>query len=131
MSSIPKGEYWFSFSRSSGSGGQNVNKVNSKATLHWDLANSSIGPEVLEGLYRKFGSYITDAGELQVTSQEERSQQANVEHCLARVERMIREAKKRPKPRKKTKPTRASVKKRLEGKHRRSEVKSLRRKVSD
>ncbi len=125
---IPVDEVTFSFARSSGAGGQNVNKVNSKAQLHWDLeASSSVPAPVKERFRALHGQYLTANGVVTLTCQEHRSQKANMDACLAKLEELMAAARRVPKTRKKTKPTRGSVERRLQGKRRDSEKKRGRR----
>lgn len=129
MKRLPRDEISFSFSRSSGAGGQNINKVNTKATLHWRITDTKVPHDVMERFTRKYGGFVTQDGEVQVTSQENRTQKANVDECLRRLERMLDSVWLPPKPRRATKPTRSSVLKRLQGKKLASEKKKLRGKV--
>jgi ribosome-associated protein len=117
------------YARSGGPGGQNVNKVNSKAVVRIRLdevegltaAEAAMARSRLEGR-------MTVGGELVVQSDEERDQGRNREAALARLAALICGAAKIPKARKATRPTRASRERRLAGKRTRSESKSLRRK---
>lgn len=125
---IPLREFEFTFARSSGPGGQNVNKVNTKATLRWAVASSPSLPEdVRQRLMVTRRRRITSGGELLVTSQRFRDAGRNVADCLEKLRAMLAEAAEPPKRRKPTKPTRASVRRRLEQKGRRSRKKLLRR----
>ena len=127
MKRVPREQCRFSFSRSSGAGGQNVNKVNSKATLHWDLKTADIPADVLERLRSRYGGFITQDNELQITSQENRTQKDNVDDCFERLERMLENVWRAPKKRKATKPTYSSVVKRLNSKKKDSDKKKSRR----
>ena len=127
MKRVPREQCRFSFSRSSGAGGQNVNKVNSKATLHWDLNTADIPADVMERLRSRYGGFITQDNELQITSQENRTQKDNVEDCFERLERMLENVWRAPKKRKATKPTYSSVVKRLNSKKKDSDKKKSRR----
>lgn len=125
---IPDGELQWSFVRSSGPGGQNVNKVASKAVLRWDLAASpSVPDEVKARLHALYRSRITQEGELILSSQLYRDQERNREDCLEKLRALILQAAKRPKVRKATRPTRSSKRRRVEAKRRRSGVKQQRR----
>jgi len=126
---IPSHELEFSFSRSSGPGGQNVNKVNSKALLRWKPAlNRSLPEAVRQRFLARYGSRLTKEGELLLTSEESRNQKANQEICLAKLKRMIQEVARPPKIRKPTKPTKGSERRRQESKRHTGEKKRIRAK---
>ena len=106
---IPLKELEFSFARSSGPGGQNVNKVNSKAILRWNVAASPtlpLGPRMR--FLSTFASKLTSDGEIILSSDRHRDQGKNIEECLSKLRQMIRDVAIPPRPRKKTKPTRGS-----------------------
>jgi ribosome-associated protein len=125
---IPLTEFEFSFARSSGPGGQNVNKVNSKATLRWPVqASPSLPDDVRRRLVSRHSRQITTSGELLITSQRFRDAGRNVADCLEKLRAFLAEAATPPKARKATRPTRSSVRRRLEDKRRRSHTKQLRR----
>jgi ribosome-associated protein len=125
---IPEDECHYTYSRSSGAGGQNVNKVNTKATLHWDIAsNVTILASVKERFRRLFPGVINDAGLVVIISQEHRTQKGNTDACLTKLQAMLKEASIVPKKRRKTKPTRSSVEKRLQSKKRDGDKKRQRR----
>lgn len=127
---IPDSELKFTFSRSGGPGGQNVNKVNSRAQLHWNVAATrSLPDEVKARLSTQFKSRINDAGELLIDCDETRSQHENREICLRRLADMILAASKPPKKRIATKPSKASKKRRQQARKHRSAVKQMRRRV--
>ncbi len=120
-------ELSFQASRSGGAGGQNVNKVASKVELRFHVADSQLlSDEEKALLQEKLGSRINGEGFLQLVCQAERSQLQNKEQCIARFYELLRQALTRQKKRKATKPTRASVRKRLESKRRQSDKKSSR-----
>jgi ribosome-associated protein len=124
---IPMGEFSFTFARSSGPGGQNVNKVNSKATLHWPIISSTSLPEEVRARFvAAFGGQINKQGELVLQSQRFRDQERNIEDCLEKLRDMLQRAAIAPKRRKKTRPSRAAKQRRLNDKKARSEVKSRR-----
>ena len=126
--SIPDEEFLWSFVRSSGPGGQNVNKVASKAVLRWDVANSPSVPEPVKARLRTLQRRrITAEGELVLSSQRYRDQERNRQDCLEKLREMVLQAATVPKPRRPTKPTRGSREARLRQKRRRSATKSVRR----
>ncbi|MGI8980340.1 MAG: alternative ribosome rescue aminoacyl-tRNA hydrolase ArfB [Pirellulaceae bacterium] len=125
---IPDDDLRFRFSRSSGPGGQNVNKVSSKATLHFSVRNSpSLPPGVRARFVEKFGSRLTNDGDVVITSQESRDQPKNIESCLEKLRLMILEVLHPPKKRRATKPSKGSKIRRVEAKKRRSQVKEGRK----
>jgi len=129
---IPSERLEFTFVRSSGPGGQNVNKVSSKAQLRWNPGKSGLlSPEVLQRLEMLFPSYITKEGDLLITSQKTRDQLKNREDCLEKLQKMILEASKIPKPRKPTKPTKSSIRRRLENKEKNAQKKQGRKENND
>lgn len=122
-------EFQFFTSRSSGPGGQNVNKVNSKVELRFDIQNSTLLLEdQKERLLLKLATKITSEGMLIVTSQRDRSQLSNKEDAIRKFYQLIYKALKPTKSRKATQPTRSSVEKRLSGKRIKSEIKQNRQK---
>ena len=125
---IPLREFEFSFARSGGPGGQNVNKVNTKATLRWPIVQSPSLPEpVRQRFLRKHGNRITATGDLLVTSQRFRDAGRNVADCLEKLRQILADAARPPRPRRATRPTRGSVERRLKAKRRVSASKRLRR----
>jgi ribosome-associated protein len=121
-------EITFTTSRSSGPGGQNVNKVNSKVTLQWNVSQSSaITVEEKEVIQHKLASHITKEGVLQVTSQEARSQLQNKEGVVQKLEHLLLKAFAKKKARKPTKPSKAAKQKRIQQKKLRGEKKKWRR----
>lgn len=126
--SIPLSEFRFEFARSGGPGGQNVNKVASKATLRWTPSESpSLPPAVLGRFLLAYGSRLTNLGEVLVTSQKTRDQGRNVEDCLEKIREMILAVARPPKSRRPTRPTLGSQVRRVDSKVRRSATKRLRR----
>jgi ribosome-associated protein len=121
---IPDHELTWTFVRAGGPGGQNVNKVASKAVLRWDLsANVSLPGEVRGRLREQQRGRITLAGELLISSDRHRDQERNRRDCLDRLQQMVLQASIRPRPRRKTRPTRGSHERRLHAKRRRADVK--------
>jgi ribosome-associated protein len=125
---IPRRELQFSFVRSSGPGGQNVNKVASKAVLRWNVATSAALPdEVRRRLIARERRRINEQGELILTSQRYRDQPRNIDDCLSKLAALVVAAAKRPRARKKTRPTKASKEARLNQKRATSAKKQHRR----
>ena len=125
---IPLSEFEFTFSRSSGPGGQNVNKVSSKAQLRWRPIDSPSIPEDLRfRLLDKLTPQLTVDGDLLVVSQLYRDQPRNREDCLGKLLAILQAALVVAKVRKKSKPTRASTARRLKAKRLGSEKKMQRR----
>jgi len=125
---IPLKEFQFTFARSSGPGGQNVNKVNTKALLRWAVAKSpSLPDDIRRRLVAKQRRRLTSEGELLISSQRFRDAGRNVADCLEKLRAMLAEAAVAPKRRKPTRPSRASVRRRLEQKRRIGQRKASRR----
>jgi ribosome-associated protein len=125
--SIDDGEVSETFIRSSGPGGQNVNKLATAVQLRFDVRHSpSLPHEVRARLERLSGKRLTRDGVLVITAQRHRTQERNRDDALERLVELIRAAAVRPTPRRPTRPTFASKTRRLEGKKRRSGVKALR-----
>jgi ribosome-associated protein len=125
---IPLAEFEVSFARSSGPGGQNVNKVNSKAVLRWAVRGSSSLPEaVRERFLRKYASRLTHDGDLLVTSQRYRDAPRNAQDCLQKLRGMLLSVAQPPKARRATRPSKGAVERRLKEKRRQSSAKQNRR----
>jgi ribosome-associated protein len=130
--SIPQDELTFRFSRSSGPGGQHVQKSSTRVELLFDVANSpSLDDEQRARILKRLSRYTDSSGILHLVSQSERSQLRNREEVVARFQDLLRQALKRRKRRKPTRPTAASKEKRLRAKRKRSETKEKRGKVQD
>lgn len=116
------------FIRSSGPGGQNVNKLATAVQLRFDIRRSpSLTADVRARLERLAGRRLTRDGVLVITAQRHRTQERNRDDALARLVELIRAATIRPTPRRPTRPTAGSRLRRLEGKKRRATVKAQRR----
>jgi len=127
MINIPAGEFKFSFSRSSGAGGQNVNKVNTKATLTWNMsASSAISDAIKERFSKKYARFMV-GDEVVIHSQKFRTQNRNSEDCIAKLLKYLSHVESAPKKRVPTKPSKSAVKKRLDQKAKDSQKKKLRR----
>ena len=118
----------FQYSRSGGPAGQNVNKVNTKAEL-WVPVDAivGLGERAVARLRAMAGKRLTSAGEIHIAAETERSQEGNRGAVMERLRALLKSAAHEPKPRRKTRPSKASKRRRLESKRQRSEVKSNRR----
>jgi len=124
---IPDRELHFSASRSSGPGGQHVNKTSTRMTLEFDVANSATLSETARSrLLTRLSSRIDRTGVLRMHCQKHRSQAANRRELILRFAAVLGEGLRRRRPRRKTRPSRGSVQKRLEEKKRRGRLKQLR-----
>lgn len=118
---VPAAALRVHFVRGGGPGGQNVNKLNTKAELRVRVAEMAFPRPDVEARFRaRFASRITGDGEVLLTSQTGRSQAQNLEDCLGRLAEFLRSVLVAPKVRRATRPTRASKERRLEDKRRRS-----------
>ena len=126
--SIPLSELSFRFSRSSGPGGQHVNKSETRVELLFDVANSpGLTDAQRARVMRRLSSRIDSAGVLHVTAQATRSQKQNRDLAIERFTRLMQKALQPRKKRRRTRPTQASKERRLRAKKRRSEIKKSRR----
>lgn len=124
---IPSTELITSFARSSGPGGQNVNKVNSKALLRWNIRDSNtLTPEVKLRFEACFPTRINQAGEIVLTSDKHRDQGRNLSDCYEKLRQLIQAALIVPRKRKKSRPTRSSIEARLTEKRHKSVQKNQR-----
>lgn len=125
---IPDAELDWSYARSGGPGGQNVNKVSSKAVLRWNLrTTTALPPHVKDRLIALNRRRVTTEGDLVLSSQRYRDQDRNRQDCLEKLAELVREAATLPKPRRATRPTRGSKTRRLATKRHRSALKASRR----
>jgi ribosome-associated protein len=125
---IPEEEVSFVTSRSGGPGGQNVNKLETRVTLRFDLGGSSgLSEEQKARLRERLATRITKDGVLQVTSQRHRTQGANREAAVERFAELLRDNLREEPPRRKTRPSRASRARRVDAKRRQGQRKQERR----
>ena len=126
---IPDAELWIQRTRSSGPGGQNVNKVNTRIELFFDVeASTVLRADQKRRILARLATRISKQGVLRVTSQAERTQARNLERARRRMAELLAEALHRQRPRRATRPTRASAQRRVEGKKQRAAIKQRRRK---
>lgn len=129
---IPKREFDFSFARSSGPGGQNVNKLSTKAVLRWRPRESPSLPEgVAQRLVAQCHNRVNDRGELVISSDRYRVQGRNISDCLDRLRALVLAAATPPTRRRPTRKPRSANEARLKEKRKRSATKSQRRRPID
>jgi ribosome-associated protein len=125
---IPVSELSFSFARSGGPGGQNVNKVSSKAVLRWRVVESPSLDEAVRARFLAQNRHrITSEGELVIASQRYRDQPRNIADCKQKLQSLLQAAAVAPVPRKRTRPTAGSRRRRVADKRKRSAQKEFRR----
>jgi len=127
--SIPLSEIEITYARSSGPGGQNVNKVSSKARLRWNLNSGRLDSEIVERFKKLYPSWTTETGEVVIASQISRDAPRNRVACLRKLRDAILKASKKPKKRIPTKPTYGSILRRLDAKKRLSAKKKDRGRI--
>ncbi len=127
--SIKEDEIQVDFVQSSGPGGQNVNKVASKVQLRFDTNSPSLPDEVRARLQVVAKNRIVDEGILLIDAKRYRTQEQNRADAINRLVELIRKATEKPKTRRKTKPSKASIEDRLESKRHHKELKQMRRRV--
>jgi ribosome-associated protein len=129
---IPGEDLDVSFSRSSGPGGQHVNTTDTRVRLRFALqSTAALRDDVKERLRQACGAWLTQDGDLVLTCNSSRSQTANLDEARERLATAVRAALVPPKPRRKTKPSKGSQQRRLQGKKQRKDVKAARGRVRE
>lgn len=127
---LPYNELNFQTARSSGAGGQHVNRTESAVTLRWNVKDSPSVHEMHKSkILHRLKNWITAEGELLIKCQEHRSQKQNKDACIEKLLQLLEKAFIEPKKRIKTKPTKSSQKRRVDSKKNRSEIKQSRQKI--
>ena len=128
---LDEDELVWNFVHSSGPGGQNVNKVSSAVQLRFDIAHSrSIPQDIHQRLIALAGNRATQDGVLILKGNQFRTQEQNKQDVLERLVQLVRQAATKPRPRRKTRPPASAKRRRLDGKRRQSQLKSLRRRIT-
>jgi ribosome-associated protein len=129
---IPESEFVFIASRSGGPGGQNVNKVNTKVSLYFDVVGSEfLNQDEKKMILERLSNRISKSGVLSVVASEHRTQQANKISALQRLENLLAHALQQPRKRYKTRPTKKSRERRLQAKQQRSLLKKQRKRTGN
>lgn len=123
---VDESDFEIAFVRASGPGGQNVNKLSTAAQLRYDTTRAAFPPDMRARLARLAGQRMTRDGVIVITAQRFRTQERNRRDAIDRLVELLRDASVRPTPRRATRPTLASKKRRLEGKKHRGEIKARR-----
>ena len=129
---VPAEELEIRYVRSSGPGGQNVNKTSTKAVVRWNVRSAAGVRDDVKGRFvERFASRVTAAGDVLITSDRHRDQPRNLQDCLAKLAAMLEEVATAPIKRKATRPGRAARERRIVAKKTRGSVKSLRGRVDN
>ena len=129
---IPADELRFSFARSAGPGGQNVNKVNTKAVLRWAIgASAAIPAAVRERFVARFGNRVTSSGDVLIASDQHRHRARNIAECRERLRAMLLAVAAPPRRRRPTRPPRGANEARLKNKRQQAQKKRDRRRPLD
>jgi ribosome-associated protein len=130
--SIDENELSFNFIRSSGPGGQNVNKVSTAVQLKFDILNSAgLSENIKQRIITKGGKKVSKDGTILIEAKRFRTQEKNKQDALNRLITLIKDSSTEPKIRKKTKPTKISSDNRITEKKQKSEIKKYRKKIND